>query len=178
MIHTVIGGNGSGKSSYGEEWILQKRTGEEPVIYLATMEVLGEEGRQKVRKHREQRAGRGFFTIEALQDFSNICIPENQGILLECISNLAANIWYPKEGEKKSKEAVYERVKEEVDWLSKQTKNLVIVTNDISRERIKMEAFREFQWMLGRINCHLAKCSDKVTEVVGGIPISIKGEEI
>lgn len=176
MIHTIVGGNGSGKSKFAEKWIEGKKEGKEPWIYLATMKVVGEEGRARVKKHQLQRGESTFYTLEAEKEFSKIEFPRNQGILLECMSNLVANLWYPAEGEKVEKEEVFARVKQEIEYLNTQTKQLVIVTNDVGRTRESDPLLEEFQWLMGAINCYLGKISNQVIEVVAGIPIFIKEE--
>lgn len=62
MFHLVTGGSGSGKSEYAEKLILE--SGAKEKVYIATMEVFGEESRERVRRHRRLRAGKGFRTIE------------------------------------------------------------------------------------------------------------------
>ena len=90
----VIGGSGSGKSAYAEKVALECQK-EKRHFYLATMHVFGEEGQKKVERHKRMRAGKGFVTIEQPTDIMQ-CLPalrEAGGgvVLLECMSNLAAN---------------------------------------------------------------------------------------
>ena len=87
-----------------------------PLYYLATMKVMDEDGRRRVEKHRKQREGKGFVTIECEYDIRRIpdviqelimgqakdqdlpneeeCIKEpgiNATVLLECVANLVGN---------------------------------------------------------------------------------------
>ena len=92
MITVVVGGSGSGKSQYAET--ILSGTNALYKYYLATMEVYGEESRQKVERHRRMRAGKGFATIERPKDLSGVCIGtpwKESAVLIECVSNLAAN---------------------------------------------------------------------------------------
>ena len=62
MLHVVTGGSGSGKSEYAEKLIAESALHRR--IYVATMMVWDDEGRKRVRRHREMRSGKGFITIE------------------------------------------------------------------------------------------------------------------
>lgn len=92
MITLVTGGCGSGKSEYAENLVVV--SGCPCKWYVATMEVWGNEDRRKVERHRKQRAGKGFHTIERPRGLNALRIPgspEQTAVLLECVSNLAAN---------------------------------------------------------------------------------------
>lgn len=101
MFYLITGGSGSGKSGYAENLArkLGKSTAPDteaaPLYYIATMRVWDEEGRARVRKHRLQREGKGFLTLERFTDMEKLELPEKEGIiLLECLSNLTANEFY------------------------------------------------------------------------------------
>ena len=59
----IIGGSGSGKSSFAEQYFIEHvKTNHR--YYIATMQIYGEEGKQKVERHQMMRQGKGFQTIE------------------------------------------------------------------------------------------------------------------
>ena len=90
MTALVFGGAASGKSEYGEKLVCSlPRTGE--LIYLATMEPFGPEAEASIRRHREQRAGRGFSTLERARELAGCPVPAGGTVLLEDLGNLAAN---------------------------------------------------------------------------------------
>ena len=94
MIYLVTGGSGSGKSEYAENLVMASGC---PVrYYVATMTVYGEGGKAKVLRHQELRRGKGFITVECQADVGTALRGirnSNQEaiLLLECVSNLAAN---------------------------------------------------------------------------------------
>ena len=98
MIHLVTGGSGSGKSEYAENWLTGRNKKDGTYIYIATMQPYTEETMKKIERHHRLRAGKGFRTLEKYTDLSELEIPKNQGILLECISNLVANELYREDG--------------------------------------------------------------------------------
>ena len=94
----ITGGSGSGKSEYGEYRVMEEQM---PLrFYVACMEVYGEEGRRKVERHRALRAGKGFVTLERPRGLSGLSLKGEgkKAVILECVSNLAANAMFEKEG--------------------------------------------------------------------------------
>lgn len=69
MITLIIGGSGSGKSAYAEDYVLSTAA-DLPKYYIATMQVYDAEGERKVERHRRLRAGKGFVTIEQPTDIA------------------------------------------------------------------------------------------------------------
>ena len=103
MMHLITGGSGSGKSAYAEAQVLA--AGEGRRIYIATMIPRGEEGRQRVSRHRLLRAEKQFETIECYTSLQALTLPENGTVLLECMSNLVANEMFEPEGTGPSRQA-------------------------------------------------------------------------
>ena len=62
-----------------------------------------------------------------------------------------------------------------VERLRRQARNLVIVSNEIFSDGCDYASeTREYQRVLGTVNCRLAKMAEQVTEVVYGIPLEVK----
>lgn len=200
MITLIIGGSGSGKSAYAEEYALAAAA-DLPKYYIATMQVCDAEGERKVERHRRLRAGKGFVTIEQPTDIGKAGIKiagnawneqekgdihevdgmdapneEKQGgvALLECMSNLVANEMFSGE-QMPETDAVVRRVTEGMEALEKQLTHLVIVSNNVFEDGIAYDASTlRYMEALGRINTRLADLADHVVEVVVGIPVSVK----
>lgn len=88
-IQLILGPNNSGKSLFAENLCVQEK--EAPLFYLATMVSQNEENEQRIEKHRLQRAGKGFTTIEEPWDIHTLALPQDAVVLLEDASNLLAN---------------------------------------------------------------------------------------
>ena len=177
----ISGGSGSGKSAYAEECIVRMSQGCSR-YYLATMQVYGEEGRKKVERHREMRKEKGFVTIEQqtrLEDaVSQIENPGKSSVLLECMSNLAANEMFSRE-QPVDRETVIAKILQGIEVLRKRADPLVIVTNNVFEDGIAYDsATIEYIEALGRVNERLAAEADEVVEVVAGIPQRIKAYPI
>ncbi|MDD6306056.1 MAG: bifunctional adenosylcobinamide kinase/adenosylcobinamide-phosphate guanylyltransferase [Clostridiales bacterium] len=182
MLVVITGGSGSGKSAYAEEVLLAlagNRKEEINCYYLATMMVFGEEGRQKVAHHKKLREGKGFLTIEQPVDIGECQVKTDRSVaLLECMSNLAANEMF-REKQPKSIEEVTTKITTEIMELSRRLEHLVIVTNNVFEDGICYDReTMNYIKALGRMNRNLASAADVVTEVVAGIPVAVKGEQI
>ncbi len=170
-MHLITGGSGSGKSAYAEAQILALNG--ECRVYLATMYPYDEESRQRIARHRKMRAEKNFTTVECYRDLEKTEIPEHADVLLECMSNLTANEMFWPEGAGSDTE---EQILRGVEWLRRKARNLVIVSNEIFSDGCEYDSgTKEYQRTLGKINCRLAELADRVTEVVYGIPLEVKG---
>ena len=59
MITLIMGGSGSGKSAYAEDYALAQ-AGESSKYYIATMQIYDAEWQRKEERNRTLRAGKGF----------------------------------------------------------------------------------------------------------------------
>lgn len=195
MMTLILGGSGSGKSAYAEEYTGRltgdlggpeelERTGDDASpgsikkYYLATMQVYGEEGNKKVERHRKLRMGKGFSTIERTvsvkEALTEIADPASSAVLLECMSNLAANEMFRENGQASVPEVVATII-DDIRILKDRLAHLVIVSNNVFEDGIRYDdGTMEYLRALGEINVSLANLADEVIEVVVGIPLTIK----
>ena len=167
MMILVTGGSGSGKSSFAEDCVVS--FGNARRIYIATMYPFDEESKKRVKRHQAMRQGKGFDTLECYTGLARAAVPEGSTVLLECMSNLVANEMFQENG---AHENTVEAVTGGVGFLQKQTKNFVIVTNEIFSEATEYQGDTKlYQEYLGMINQKLADMADEVVEVVYGIPV-------
>ena len=179
MTILITGGSGSGKSAYAEDIAVSLAAGADirSLYYLATMQVYGEEGRKKVERHRILREGKGFETLEQPVNIEEVLKRMKGGpgiVLLECMSNLAANEMFSPDGVKTAGE-VADSVCRGIFMLAEKTEYLIIVTNNVFEDGIGYEtATKDYMEALGRINERLALLAQEVTEVVAGLPVKWK----
>lgn len=179
MMTLIIGGSGSGKSSYAEDYIATCSK-DSRKYYIATMQVFDKEGQAKVEKHQKMRENKGFYTIEqpisigkVLEKTGEALVSESTA-LLECISNLVANEMFFG-NESKEIKRITEKIIRGVEQLNKSFKHLVIVTNNIFEDgMIYDETTMDYIQAMADINKKLAMMADKVIEIVVGIPIVVK----
>ncbi len=152
MMVLVVGGSGSGKSSYAEEMAVSlagisagEITGSENTspcdlshrimkkYYLATMQVFDEEGRKKIDRHRNLRKDKGFLTIEQPTEIFRALEKMETGdriVLLECISNLTANEMFSEEKAGTGMQVV-EDIIHDIKLLKEQTTHFIVVSNNV-----------------------------------------------
>ncbi|MCM1101190.1 MAG: bifunctional adenosylcobinamide kinase/adenosylcobinamide-phosphate guanylyltransferase [Clostridium sp.] len=180
MMILIVGGSGSGKSSYAERIACElgaDDSGGIPKYYLATMRIWDEEGQRKADRHQQMREGKGFLTVEQATDISDALHRMTAGekvILLECVSNLTANEMFA-EGEMRARSRVEERVLRDIGCLRNMSTHLVVVSNNVFEDGTVYDpSTMEYIRAMGRINTGLAALADRVVEVVAGIPVRVK----
>lgn len=172
MFLVITGGSGSGKSAYAEQCVLDFGPAER--IYIATMYPFDEECDRRIRRHREMRRQKQFSTLECYTGLKEADIPEDSVVLLECMSNLTANEMYQEGG---AGGQTVEEILAGICYLLKRVRHLVVVTNEIFSDGIDYDPeTMRYQSYLGQINSEMGRMADRVTEVVYGIPITVKGE--
>ncbi|EFB75707.1 bifunctional adenosylcobinamide kinase/adenosylcobinamide-phosphate guanylyltransferase [Subdoligranulum variabile] len=178
MLVLVIGGSGSGKSEYAERLTVQLAD-DMPRYYLATMQVWDEECRKRVEKHRHQRAGRGFVTVERTRDLAGIspAMLDNGGtILLEDLGNLAANELY---APGQSFRQAEEKILKGIENLHAVCRHLVVVSNEVGTGGADYAGETEiYLRLLGHLHQEIAKRADAVCELNAGLPIFYKGRNL
>ncbi|MCC8102192.1 MAG: bifunctional adenosylcobinamide kinase/adenosylcobinamide-phosphate guanylyltransferase [Clostridiales bacterium] len=104
-------------------------------------------------------------------------MPENQTdvdyvVLLECMSNLVANEVFEPDGAGKG---TVEAIQRGIDSLRRQARHLIVVTNEVFSDGVSYdtETMRYLSY-LGAVNQAMAAQADMVTEVVYGIPVTVK----
>ena len=169
MFTLIIGGSASGKSAFAESLFPQHGLH----TYIATMEAFDDECRQRIEKHRLQRAGRGFETIERPRGLVGLTLLQRRDILLEDMGNLVANELYSPQGAGQDTETA---VLAGIEWLLAQCDNLVVVSNEvfIGGDKYEGDTLR-YMRVLAAINRGMAMRCDRAVEVVCGLPIYHKG---
>ena len=189
-IRLIFGGAASGKSEYAEGLALE---GPNARIYLATMR-RSAAAEERIRKHVEQRRGRGFITMEDPE----LDIPAWDGvaagvILLEDLPNLLANRMFGPGGDIPTEDAgagedvpprdagagedihrreILRKLKTDLLELSRHAEQLIIVSGDLFEDGAAYDDTTEgYLDSLGELHRWLADRADRVTEVVCGIPI-------
>ena len=172
MFTLVIGGAASGKSGYAEDLIL--RSGTMPRTYIATMEPFDDECRARIARHRALRAQKCFETVECYTGLERLCLPDRRAVLLECMSNLAANELYSPRGAGRDAEAAILRG---IDVLLSQCRELVVVTGEVFSGgcNYKGDTLRYLQ-VLAAVNRAMAARADRVAEIVCGQAVYYKGK--
>ena len=161
MIYLIIGTPDSGKSKLAED-LITAEAGDRCKYYVATMIPYGEEGALRVAKHRAMREGKGFTTVEIPFDVCKADIPANSIVLLECVSNLAANEMF----ERHTPEAeCEEKLLADILALADAADDIVIVTNHFDITPDFDEDTVRYSLLMDRLNYRLSRRADKVIDL-------------
>ena len=165
MTVLIIGYPDSGKSELAEDMVMEMTSPGERV-YLATMIPCGDEGAARIKRHRKMREGKGFETIEAPFDVAS-SFEENGGcadrtVLLECLSNLAANELFERE---ESPDAAADKIISDIARLKELVRDLVIVSNHYEIKEDFDEETVMYAKMLDTLNDRISAVADKVIRI-------------
>jgi adenosylcobinamide kinase / adenosylcobinamide-phosphate guanylyltransferase len=163
-ITLVLGGARSGKSRFAEG--LARQHGG-PRSYIATAEAFDAEMTQRIARHREQRAGDGWLTLEAPLDPAAV-LPQEGLVLLDCVTVWLGNLMHhgrdlPSEVAKLC--AALEACPAEVILVSNEVGLSIVPENAMARR------FRDEQ---GLANQALAAIAGSVYVMVAGLPLKLK----
>lgn len=165
----VLGGARSGKTGFAER--LTMRSGQHPA-YLATAEALDDEMRERVRSHKQQRAG-AFATIEEPLELSRALLDAaktHDAILVDCLTLWITNMIV-------ANVDVAEAVDGLVATLGRiSSARVILVSNEVGLGIVPDNAMaRMFRDLAGSAHQRLAEICDDAYFVVAGLPMVLKG---
>ncbi|WP_295527182.1 bifunctional adenosylcobinamide kinase/adenosylcobinamide-phosphate guanylyltransferase [uncultured Pseudacidovorax sp.] len=181
----ILGGQKSGKSRRAESraagW-LAGAPGRRAVL-IATAQAWDAEMTQRIARHRQERAERvpGLETVE-----EPLRLPELVGALsrpdtllvVDCLTLWLTNLLMPPELDPQRAALPDWRTEALllVEALSRAPGPVVLVGNEIGLGVIPLgEETRAFVDALGQLNQHVAAACDRVTLMVAGLPLVVKG---
>ena len=157
------------------------------LLYVATMRRDSGEAAARIRKHREQRRGKGFRLYEA-ESLSAL-----KGAPCDCLSDFAANVMFSEENLRRFTESeslsesgrnslletyrisLSEEIGTGVRELEEKCENLVIVSDFVFSDGAVYDSLTElYIRLLGDLWKKIAVQADEVTEIVFGLPVKLK----
>jgi adenosylcobinamide kinase/adenosylcobinamide-phosphate guanylyltransferase len=160
----ISGGCKNGKSFYAQHLAKRQATGNLPLYYIATMEPADEEDDARILRHREERDGWGFITLEQSRDIGSLEADFTGSFLLDSVTALLSNEMFRRDGS--VDRTAYLRVAEELEQLAEKSGNIVFVSDYIYSDALKYDELTElYRKGLAWIDRTLAKKCDAVIEV-------------
>ncbi len=172
MIHLILGGARSGKSSYAEN--LAKLCGKE-VVYVATATADDKEMKDRILNHKNGRSNEWSLIEEPflLSSVVNEFFSKDKAILIDCLTLWLSN-WLCKNIDSQ-KSNWDEECDNFIGSLKETTNTIFIVSNEVGSGIVPMgELSREFSDKAGWLNQSVAMVADMVTLVVAGLPLELK----
>jgi adenosylcobinamide kinase/adenosylcobinamide-phosphate guanylyltransferase len=162
----VLGGARSGKSRFAEGLA---RDFEGPRTYIATAEPFDDEMRQRIARHREQRAADGWTTLEAPLDPAAAIRGAEGLVLLDCVTVWLGNLMHHGRD-------IAPAVDGLLAALMEAQSRVVLVSNEVGLSIVPENAMaRRFRDEQGIANQKLAGAVDEVFFVAAGLPLRLKG---
>ena len=166
MMILISGRNGSGKSLFAEKLAA---TADLPRYYIATMISQSDENDKRIEKHRRQRAGLGFTTLELPCHVGQANVSLDSLVLLEDASNLLANLVFTEQGTVRD-------ALDEIEALRDKCRYLIVVTISSLDETAYDGETADYIRSMEQLNEHLLSMADAAVELVNGKPVMRKGD--
>jgi len=167
--HLVIGGARSGKSSFAQA-MAEAHQGD--VQLIVTAEILDEEMRERVAKHRAERPAHWHVT-EAPSDLPEAIERLAQPgafVLVDCLTLWLSNILCTQP------DTLESRLQRLSSAILAAQGQLVLVSNEVGWSIVpENKLARLFRDEQGRLNQRVAALCDEVTLVAAGLPLRLKG---
>lgn len=173
----ISGGCKNGKSSFAQKlaFNLAQKNGGNPV-YFATMIPHDEEDEERIRRHRDERAGLNFDTIEVKNDFSQVAesLEEGRVILLDSFTALLAAQIFEGRGDfspsaiEDAAAKALEEIQSAVRNLMKKSDSVIFVSDEIYNDGKYDELTEIYKKSLARLEQLVADECDKIYELSAG----------
>lgn len=173
MSTFISGGCKNGKSFYAQR--IAKEAGS-PLYYIATMIPHDSEDDARILRHREERDGWGFETLECGTDILSCldCADSKGSFLLDSVTALLSNEMFAPDGFHAD---AAEKISRELCEFVRQAPNTVLVSDFIYSDAALYDEWTEaYRSGLAYIDRALARACDRVIEVVNGQIVCYKGE--
>ncbi|WLE60369.1 bifunctional adenosylcobinamide kinase/adenosylcobinamide-phosphate guanylyltransferase [Burkholderia plantarii] len=172
----VLGGARSGKSAFAER--LAADSGR-AVTYVATAARVGDaEFDARIAHHRVRRPASWALVEapEALAEALAALDDPRACVLVDCLTLWLANLLCPPDGTSVCDAALEARVGALEAALAASRARVIVVSNEIGLGVVPLgAATRRYVDELGRLNQRIAALATRVTLVVAGLPVAVKG---
>lgn len=171
MRELILGGVRSGKSRFAEQ---RAQASGLQVVYIATAQVRDEEMQRRVAAHRARRPG-SWLSVEAGQSLAEVLRHESAAqrcLLVDCLT-----LWLTQllcdagEPELRRESAAL------LEALPHLPGRVILVGNETNMGIVPMgELSRRYCDEAGRLHQQIAALCERVTLMVAGLPLIVKGE--
>jgi len=177
MITLITGGSRSGKSAFAQQ--RAEEGGNAPRLFIATCPRLDPEMDARICRHRHDREGRGWATVEEplllAEQLSSVA--SGTVVLIDCLTLWVSNLMH--EAAQRGEELHEDQVATLAEQLGAAARRhqgrTIIVTNEVGFGIVPDNpAARRFRDLTGRCNQVVAATADEVVLVCCGLPLRLK----
>ncbi|MDF3000747.1 MAG: hypothetical protein K0Q48_866 [Bacillota bacterium] len=170
----ISGGCKNGKSYFAQSLAKWQAAENRPLYYIATMHPVDGEDQARILRHREERQGWGFSTIEKSTEIGRMEADFTGSFLLDSVTALLSNEMFRRDGT--IDHEAHRRIAEELTQLAQQSNRMVFVSDYIYSDAERYDELTElYRKGLAWIDRTLARVCDVVIEVAFGRIQIIKG---
>jgi len=182
MLHLVLGGARSGKSSFAEQWLLSQteQVCSSP-IYVATAQALDDEMLQRISHHQMLRENHNWQLVECPLQLANQIaeFTHHDHILVDCLtlwlSNQLMVAIEASDCNQTRADFLVQQTEQLVDSLTNAKATIVLVSNEVGLGVVPMgKESRLFVDHAGWLNQKVAQIATQVTLISAGLPLVLK----
>lgn len=170
----ISGGSKNGKSTYAEKLAVSiSKEKKLPLYYVATMIPHDEEDEARILRHRRERAGLGFRTIESGRDVSEAASGKRGVFLLDSVTALLSNEMFREDGS--VDEHAHIKVADDLAKMIDEHEDIVFVSDFIYSDAISYgELTDKYKEGLAYVDRTLAFLCDRAVEFSFGFAVDYK----
>lgn len=169
--HLILGGCRSGKSRHALEKADIRAAGTN--FFVATCVPADEEMKARVMRHQQERDSR-WTTVEAPLALPSVIqdkAADADVILVDCLTLWVSNLMERYEND----ESLMDQVRSLGKALDVAACPVIVVSNEVGGGVVPENVMaRRFRDLAGFANQHIARCADRVTWMVAGIPVTVR----
>jgi adenosylcobinamide kinase/adenosylcobinamide-phosphate guanylyltransferase len=169
--HLVLGGARSGKSRYA----VQDLSARGRLVFVATAEARDADMAARIARHRAERAS-DWRTVEeplALAACLRALVGRADAVVVDCLTLWTANRLLRGDGD----ERILAEGRDVAALIARRAYDLTLVSNEVGDGvHPPTEDGRRFRDLLGLVNQTVAAACDRVTLMVAGLPLAVKGD--
>lgn len=176
MKELILGGARSGKSRLAENRAL---AGGRAVTCIVTALPGDAEMAERIRRHRERRPASWTVVEEPVSlaaALESLAAPDHC-LLVDCLTLWLSNLLSPHSDASPGQESMMAReCRALLETLPALAGHIILVSNEVGMGIVPLgESSRRFRDESGRLHQDLAALCDRVTLVVAGLPLTVKG---
>lgn len=175
-ITVITGGSRSGKSSYALARAEQESRFR---LFVATSPETDSEMSERIKKHRRERAGRGWQTFEEERELVRLIergLPAEPGVVLvDCITLWINNLLFTAGENELSDQAIRRLCQQLLAAIVRSPHRFFVVTSEVGSGIVPADPLtRLWRDLVGTANQTLAAAADEVVLVSCGLPLFLK----